>query len=110
MSEQTFEELAGKVRQWASDRQILQNSTAEAQLQKLEEELGETYAALTAVELYHFGSAEDLRDGYGDMLVCVINSMAIAGVDPVEALAHAYGEIKDRTGTLGADGIFYKDA
>lgn len=118
---ETFESLADKVRKWADDRQILENSTAEAQLWKLEEERQETLAALGKCLEYRLMGERlprlvptepgiELKDGFGDMLVCIINAAAIAGFDPVEALAQAYDQIKDRTGHLGADGIFYKDS
>lgn len=99
----TFEQLAANVRQWASDRQILQHSTAEAQLWKLEEERRETLEDMGADDPI------GILDGFGDMLVCLINAAAIAGVDPTEALAHAWDEIKDRRGYLNSDGVFVKE-
>ena len=129
----TFEQLEDKVIAWAKARQIIPNSTVSAQLKKLEEERIETEDALTmmAAEIMSFeqviedfGLTPDLqkdidsvtadieaeiKDGFGDMLVCLINAAALADVSLTDALAHAYDQIKDRTGTLGPDGIFYKD-
>lgn len=95
----SFEHLNEAVKVWALERRIIQNSTMQAQLGKLLEERQETLQAETR---------EELVDGFGDMLVCVLNAAAIADVDPVQALDAAYNQIKDRKGTLGSDGIFYK--
>ena len=47
-------------------------------------------------------------DGVGDILVCLINYCAIQNIDPVQCLAVAYDEIKDRKGFLNANGVFVK--
>lgn len=113
----TFENLSEKVRQWSNGRNIIRNSTPEAQLKKLEEERQETLDAIRKIrrgaelddgDMLDTGR-DEVKDGLGDMLVCIINAAAIVEVDPVDALEHAYQEIKDRTGELGEDGIFYKD-
>ena len=114
---ETFEQLEAKVIAWAKARQIIPNSSAKAQLIKLLEERGEAITALydlnyAGVMLDGVGfedARRDLVDAFGDMLVCVINAAALADVSLTEALAHAYDQIKDRKGTLGPDGIFYKD-
>jgi hypothetical protein len=48
-------------------------------------------------------------DAYGDILVTLVMGCATADLDLVSCFSHAYEQIKDRTGTLGPDGIFYKD-
>jgi hypothetical protein len=48
-------------------------------------------------------------DAYGDILVTLVMGCATADLDLVSCFSHAYEQIKHRTGTLGADGIFYKD-
>lgn len=100
----TFEELNLKVINWAYERQILSNGSADMQLVKLEEERQETLQALQE------GNYEEVVDGIGDMLVCIITTAALAEVHPTTALATAYEEIKDRTGHLSSEGLFVKDA
>ena len=39
----------------------------------------------------------------------MVMGCACADLDLVECFKGAYEEIKDRSGTMGADGIFYKD-
>jgi NTP pyrophosphatase (non-canonical NTP hydrolase) len=51
----------------------------------------------------------EIKDGVGDVVVCLINLCALADIDLVSCLEGAYQEIKDRTGHMGEDGIFYKD-
>jgi len=82
---------------------IVQNSTPAAQAKKTLEELDELYAAIAK------GDREEMADAYGDILVTLVMGCACADLDLVECFEKAYEEIKDRSGTMGADGIFYKD-
>lgn len=52
---------------------------------------------------------DDIIDAVGDVYVTLRGVCKTAGLDFDECAVVAYGEIKDRTGTLGADGIFRKD-
>jgi NTP pyrophosphatase (non-canonical NTP hydrolase) len=88
---------------WGEDRKIVQNSTPYAQAQKTLEEVQELLDAIQA------NDREAMVDAYGDILVTLVMGCATADLDLVECFKHAYEQIKDRTGTLGADGIFYKD-
>jgi len=92
-----------KVIQWGEARQIVQNSTPMAQALKTQEELNELRDAIAK------GDLDEMADAYGDILVTLVMGCACADLDLVECFKVAYEEIKGRTGTLGADGIFYKD-
>lgn len=100
----TFEELEAKVVSWAKARSIIPNATPQAQLNKALEELAELFKAESQK------NDAEIRDGVGDVLVCIINYCAIKYIDPVSCLAGAYDEIKDRRGTLMPDGTFVKEA
>jgi len=92
-----------KVIQWGEARQIVQNSTPYAQALKTKEELDELFEALLN------NDREAMADAYGDLLVTMVMGCACADLDLVECFKGAYEEIKERSGTMGADGIFYKD-
>lgn len=93
-----------KVIRWAEDRRIIPNSTPLAQAIKTHEELGELMSAL------HRADHDEMVDAYGDVLVTLIIGAALADVDLTRCLEAAYEQIKDRRGTLRADGVFVKEA
>jgi len=99
----SYADVELKVIQWGEARQIVQNSTPMAQAIKTHEEVGELFAAIAS------NNREAMIDAYGDILVTLVMGCATADLDLVTCFKHAYGQIKDRTGTLGTDGIFYKD-
>lgn len=121
MNPNSYRELELQVIRWAEARRIIPNSTAKAQAQKTLEESGELLEAATAlyvlretgvphtapIYLHWLGK---YRDAVGDIVVTLINGCAISDVDLVQCLAAAYGEIKDRKGTLMPNGIFVKEA
>ncbi len=88
---------------WAEARKIIPNSTTEKQLLKCMEELGELVSATLK------GNREAQIDGFGDVLVTLILAADLAGLDLITCLNRAYEEIKDRKGTLHANGIFVRD-
>ena len=88
---------------WGEDRKIVQNSNPMAQAIKTYEEVTELFEAIAA------NDREAMIDAYGDILVTLVMGCATADLDLVSCFKHAYEQIKDRTGTLGPDGIFYKD-
>lgn len=92
------------VLRWAEDRKIIPRSTAMAQAIKTHEELGELLSALLR------GNKDDVIDAYGDILVTLIIGADLVGIDLVDALNHAYDQIKHRRGTLREDGVFVKEA
>lgn len=99
-----YEDIEAKVLQWGFDRQITINGTAMGQAIKTAEEANELLAAINKK------SVVEAKDAIGDILVTLVMCASIMGLDVVECFDSAYGEIKDRTGFLGKDGIFYKDA
>ena len=114
----SYADLELKVVRWAEARSIVQNSTPLAQARKTLEEAGELVewtAMLTMVDELQPNNRElretvmgKVKDCYGDVLVTLIVGAATADVDLTECLAQAYEEIKDRKGTLRADGVFVK--
>ena len=99
-----MDELIAKVEQWARDRQIIPNSNPQSQLMKTVSELGE----LADATLKH--DRPGVVDGVGDVIVTLIIYAALQGVKLEDCLASAYGEIKDRKGTLTPEGVFCKEA
>jgi hypothetical protein len=99
----SFSEVELDVIRWSEARKIIPNSTALAQSIKAVEEINELVDALRD------GNKFDAIDAVGDTVVCLINVCALLDVNLVDCLEAAYNQIKDRSGTMGADGIFYKD-
>jgi hypothetical protein len=104
MTRSTYREIEIHVLRWAEDRKIIPRSNAMAQAIKTHEELGELLSAL------HRGDQAEILDAYGDILVTLVIGADLAGIDLVDALQHAYDQIKDRRGTLREDGVFVKEA
>lgn len=100
----TFEDLEGRVIAWAVARQIIPNSNAMSQALKTAEEVVELLQALNKKD------TKAVIDSYGDAIITMIIGAELYGVNLVACLEAAYDEIKDRSGTLGPDGIFYKSA
>lgn len=100
----TFEDLESRVIAWACDRQIIPNSNAMSQALKTAEEVVELLQALNKKD------TKAVIDSYGDAIITMIIGAELYGVNLVACLEAAYDEIKDRSGTLGPDGIFYKSA
>jgi hypothetical protein len=99
----SYAEVEMKVIQWAEARKIIPNSTPMAQWIKACQEMEELRLGLVNRD------DAEIKDGVGDVMVCLINLCALADIDLVKCLEGAYQEIKDRTGHMGEDGIFYKD-
>ena len=98
----TYKELEMKIIQWGEARGIVQNSNPLAQYKKTREEVGELHDAI------YVGDRYAMKDAYGDILVTLIIGCATADIDLTECLELAYNEIKDRKGSLNADGIWVK--
>ena len=92
-----------KILQWAEARQIIPNATSQTQLLKTVSELGELADAIIK------GDKPKIIDGLGDVLVTLIVVAALEDLDLTECLASAYEEIKNRRGTLLANGVFVKE-
>jgi len=99
----SYRELEMLVIQWGEARKIVQNSNPLAQAKKTQEELDELVHAIKEC------NEAEMKDAYGDLLVTLIIGCATADIDLVSCLELAYQEIKDRKGTLNADGIFVKE-
>jgi len=99
----SYSDIEMKVIQWSEARKIIPNSTPVAQWKKGMEEMEKLRDAL------YFEKLDDAKDAVGDVMVCLINICALLDINLVDCLALAYNEIKDRKGTLGEDGIFYKE-
>ena len=97
-----FEDLESRVIAWACARQIIPNSNAMSQALKTAEEVVELLQALNKKD------TKAVIDSYGDVLVTLVIGAELYGVNLMACLESAYDEIKDRKGTLGPDGIFYK--
>ena len=98
----SYADIEMKVIQWGEARQIVQNSTPQAQAVKTREELLELFTAIAK------GDRAEMADAYGDILVTLVMGCACADLDLVECFKGAYEEIKDRKGHLNKEGIFVK--
>lgn len=99
----SYRDIEMQVIQWAEARKIIPRATPQAQLNKALEELTELFKAESQ------GNADAIKDGVGDVVVCLINYCALKDIDLVDCLALAYDAIKDRRGTLMPDGTFVKE-
>ena len=94
-------ELEVKTIQWADDRGILWNSTAQIQGLKLVSEMGELADNLAKNRC--------VKDDIGDNLVVLAIIANMRGTSLTECWDIAYNDIKDRKGYLNEDGIFIKE-
>ena len=92
-----------KIIAWAQDRNLIDGSTAHAQMLKLIEEVGELAAAIAR------GNQEGIEDGIGDAVVVLAILAAQNGLRIEDCIDSAYNEIKDRKGQM-VGGIFIKEA
>ena len=88
---------------WAEQRKIIPRATASSQLMKAVTEMGELVDAELKSDM------PEIKDAVGDVMVCLINYCALKDISLVKCLEGAYNEIKDRKGTLMANGVFVKD-
>lgn len=94
-------ELIKKVNKWFENRDIAVGDGL-GQIKKLKEEVEELEDAHAANDFT--GEV----DAVGDITVVLIGYCLQRGLDFTECLAHAYEEIKDRTGQV-KNGVFVKD-
>ncbi len=92
-----------KVIQWAERRRIIPNSNSQTQLLKTMSELGELADAIIKRD------KAKIIDGIGDVLVTLIIVADLEDLDLAQCLEAAYADIKDRKGTLLANGTFVKE-
>ena len=98
----SFAEVELKIVRWAEARKIIPNAKPHTQLMKAVSEMGELCDAELKNDL------SKVRDGVGDVAVCLINYCALKDINFVDCLNEAYEEIKDRKGTTLPDGTFVK--
>ncbi|MBF0936223.1 MAG: hypothetical protein HXK01_01675 [Abiotrophia sp.] len=96
-----MEKLINKVNKWFENRDIAVGDGL-GQIKKLKEEVEELEDAHAANDF-----TEEV-DAVGDITVVLIGYCLQRGLDFAECLAHAYEEIKDRTGHV-KDGVFVKN-
>jgi NTP pyrophosphatase (non-canonical NTP hydrolase) len=117
----TMDDVISKVIQWGLDRNIIQSSSLERQIPKLEEEFQELKDAI------EINDVNAISDAIGDMTVVLTIMSEIFGktysdtyketsvIDEdtesflQSCLEGAYEEIKDRKGKL-IDGVFVKES
>lgn len=99
----TYANTEMKVIQWGEARGIVQHSTPLAQAVKTQEELNELIDAITS------NDKDAMADAYGDIMVTLVMGAAIADLDLQTCFELAYQEIKNRKGSLNADGIWVKE-
>lgn len=113
-----IEQLQSLVIQWAKDKGILDKATPLTQIAKTQEELDETREALfwqsKDVDTYTnnkcvlCNTKEEIKDGFGDILVTLIIGAEMQGLTLDECLETAYNVISKRTGKM-QNGTFVKD-
>ena len=95
-----------RVEEWAEERGLINENgplpLPDKQMIKLLEEVGETARALL------YDDIDELRDGIGDCIVCLIVLAAQCNMTLEECMDAAWDEIKDRSGKL-ENGLFKKD-
>ena len=99
----SFNEFELKIIQWAEARRIIPNSTPKVQLMKAVSEMGELVDAELKNEIHK------IKDGVGDLLVCLAIYCALHDVGLIECIEQAYEEIKDRKGEMNVNGVFVKE-
>jgi NTP pyrophosphatase (non-canonical NTP hydrolase) len=99
----TYADVEMNILRWAEARKIVPNSNPQTQLLKAVSELGELADATIKKQ------PGKIADGVGDVMVCLIVYCALQDINLVDCMELAYEEIKDRKGTLLANGVFVKD-
>jgi len=94
---------ADLIRQWATDRNLIEGSDIKSQFVKLIEEAGELANAI--------GKKNDIEfaDAIGDMVVVLTIMAAQNGMMIEDCIDAAWQQIRDRKGKM-VDGIFIKEA
>ena len=99
----SYEAIEMEIVRWSEARRIIPNSTPATQLLKALSELGELADATIKDDL------GQIKDGVGDVMVCLINYCALQDIGLVDCMESAFREIKDRKGTLLENGVFVKE-
>jgi NTP pyrophosphatase (non-canonical NTP hydrolase) len=99
----SYEAIEMEIVRWSEARKIIPNSTPAIQLLKAASEFGELSDATIKNDL------GQIKDGVGDVMVCLINYCALQDINLVDCMESAFREIKDRKGTLLENGVFVKE-
>jgi NTP pyrophosphatase (non-canonical NTP hydrolase) len=94
---------ADLIRQWATDRNLIEGSDIKSQFVKLIEEAGELANAIAKRNDIEFA------DAIGDMVVVLTIMAAQNGMMIEDCIDAAWQQIRDRKGKM-VDGIFIKEA
>jgi NTP pyrophosphatase (non-canonical NTP hydrolase) len=94
---------ADLIRQWATDRNLIEGSDIKSQFVKLIEEAGELANSIAKKNDIEFA------DAIGDMVVVLTIMAAQNGMMIEDCIDAAWQQIRDRKGKM-IDGIFLKDA
>lgn len=89
--------------EWSKARGIYEHSTVQAQTLKAIAEIGELADAVIK------GDLNGIRDGIGDVMVCLTNVAFMKGFALSECYSAAYDEIKDRKGRMASGGAWVKE-
>ena len=93
-----------RIHRWFEDRGIIQHSTPQAQLTKLEEEFLELVEGIDKDEI------DEIKDAIGDMAVVLSGIAIMYDLTLTECKEHAWNMIKDRRGFLDpTSGLFIKE-
>ncbi|MCA1776092.1 MAG: MazG-like family protein [Loktanella sp.] len=98
----TIQKTISLIRDWARARNIIAGGSAQAQMLKLTEEIGELAGGIAK------DRQADIEDAIGDCFVLLTIIAAHRGVDIETCIGRAYNEIKDRRGRM-IDGVFVKE-
>lgn len=96
-------EMEANFIEWAKARGIYEHSTAQAQFLKGVSEMGELADALIK------GEHDKIRDGVGDVIVCLTHVAFMKGLTLEECMTAAWNDIKDRKGRMNANGAWVKE-
>jgi NTP pyrophosphatase (non-canonical NTP hydrolase) len=91
------------IRQWATNRNIIDGGTPQAQMVKLMEEIGELAHGIAKSKV------DEIEDGIGDAMVVLTILAAQYHMKAELCLEAAWNEIKDRKGRM-VNGTFIKES
>lgn len=90
------------IRNWASERNIIEKGDSKTQYVKLMEEAGELAQALLK------NNNKEIKDAIGDMVIVLTNLASLKDFKIEDCIDYAYNEIQNRTGKM-INGTFVKD-
>ena len=113
-----YQKLQERTIKWAYKKGIFYKANPLAQIEKTLEEVNETKDAIFAEEnrLFYYKDSKDnykivdeeIKDGFGDILVTILIGCEMQGLDPLDCLETALNVIEKRSGKM-VNGKFEKD-